>query len=47
MIVGFRAAITWLKFYIICHVILCHDMRFISEIVIYYCMKKVINDSLT
>ena len=37
---------TWLNF--ICHVILCHDMtichgmRFISEIVIYHCMKQVI-----
>ena len=41
------------KFYVICCVILCHDvtichdMRFISEIVIYHCMKKVISDSLT
>ena len=63
------------KFYIICHIILCHDMtichiilchdmticliilchdmttrhdmRFISEIVIYHCMKEVISDSLT
>ena len=26
---------------------ICHDMRFISEIVIYHCMEKVIRDSLT
>ena len=38
---------------ILCHVILCHDMtichdmKFISEIVIYHCMKQVISDSLT
>ena len=40
------------KFYVICHVILCHDMtichdmRFISEVLIYRCMRRVISDSL-
>ena len=36
------------KFYIIlCHdMTVCHDMRFISEIVIHHCMKKVLRDSL-
>ena len=47
MVVRFRTATTKAKFYIICHVNLYHDMRFISEIVIYHCMKQVINDSLT
>ena len=32
---------------ILCHVTVCHDMKFISEIVIYHCMKQVISDSLT
>ena len=37
------------KIYIICRIILCHDMticydmRFISEILIYHCMKRVIS----
>ena len=41
------------KFYVICRVILCHDMtichdmRFISDILISHCMKKVIIDSST
>ena len=40
------------KFYVTCHVILCHDMtmchdmRFISEVLIYHCMRRVISDSL-
>jgi len=35
--------------YVICHVILCHDMtichdmRFISEVLIYHCMRRVIS----
>ena len=47
-----RAAMTWLNFISICHVMLCrdmticHDMRLISEIVIYPYMKKVINAHL-
>ena len=39
------------KFYVICNVILCHnmtichDMRFIYEVLIYHCMRRV-SDSL-
>ena len=47
---GGRAAMTWLNFlsYVVCNFMSRYDdMRFISEIVIYHGMNKVINDSLT
>ena len=36
---------------ILCHMschdmTICHDMRFISEVLIYHCMRRVISDSL-
>ena len=40
------------KFYVICHVILCHDrtichdMRFISEVLIDHCMKESVTHYL-
>ena len=52
-LVSIRAALTWIiLYYMSCDFMsryddMSYDVRFISEIVIYHCMKQVITDSLT